>query len=729
MNRRRFLKAAGGLGGAFSLAVYSKSATADMIVADMVVSAPTGLPVLDGFSPWIFIDVGDDNKIALTHYKLEMGQGTSTGLAMIFADELGADFKDVSLKSATMDDAARSQSFRDKRWGDGTGGSGGQTSAWQGMLESGAAVRHMFLQAAAKRWSVSPGLCRIESSIIHGPGDVTLTLGALAQEAASSRIPEPSELKLKSAKEHTIIGKSQSNLYQKDYVTGAKKYTMDTVLPGMVYAAIARCPVYNGKLVSFDDSKARAMPGVLDVIEVPGWSHQGDDRSRAGVAVIAKSTWQAFQAKEALIIKWNFGSNASRSLDTIGKELSTLPESARKEVQSQGDFDRAFANANSSLEAEYTSHYQENATMEPLVAVAHQKDGKMEVWAPCQWAGGVAKDIAAATTIKREDITVHLQSAGGSFGRKYHLDYTTEVGFLAARRSDPVMLTWTREDCMQAGLYHSYARYSCRAAFDKKNTIVGTRIDMYGGSRHILEDYRLGPNIKITTSEIDPLLGTGAWRAVTEHRNTLARECFIDEIASYLSQDPIDYRLARLRDPATIENPDQRLRIERAFNVLREVRERSEWDKPLKPGYARGVALSPFGNTYVAEVATVRIYDGGFKVEKVVCVADSGEVLNPQAAKGQLEGSIIWALSALIHGGIDVQDGQVQQSNFHDYPVLRIDETPEMEIYLLESKGPRGGFGEPGVPPLAPAVLNAYFAATGKRVRTIPMRWDKETKV
>lgn len=714
INRREFIKTVAATGGGFALSVYLPAVSAGE-QADAL---------LDGWSPWLFITVNDANVLEITSYKQEIGQGTSTAVAMFVAEELGADWNLVAVKPASLDQHARdSLGKRSIRWGASVGGSGGARFSWIPMREAGAAVRHMFIEAAATRWQVNKQQCRIESSVVYGPQGQALTLAELADDAAN--VPVPDKVTLKPDSAMTLIGKSVSNLRQKDYVTGAMQYTIDIQLPGMVYAAIERCPVFHGKVKSFNDRKARAMPGVLDIIEIPSLVATGGESSRAGVAVIAQSTWQAFEARKALEIEWDYGSLGGKTVASIEKQINdTAPSEATVRHQT-GDIERAFKQAKEIVSAQYTNHYQEHGHIEPMVAVAHYHQGKLDLWAPVQAAKHTADSVADTVGIPAENITLHCRQAGGSFGRKYARDYTNEVAYLARRCEGPVKLTWTREDCTQNGEYHPFRHTQLQAAIDDHGDVSGVRVNTFETSRRRVAfaiPYRFA-NYRHSAVNVETLVELGAWRSVHEHRTAFAIESFIDELAHHLSQDPIALRLTMIPDPSSLKRENLRTRAQRAKHVLEHPLTQQHWQQKLPAGYGKGIALGKMNETLVAQIATVRYHDNRYTVEKVFCIADSGKVFNPQMAKGQLEGSILWALAAAMDGGIDFELGRVRQSNFHDNPIVRFADTPQMQIHLLESDGPVGGFGEPGVPPLAPAVLNACYAASGKRMRTIPMKW------
>lgn len=723
MNRRCFIKSATGAAGSLVLGVYLSKPGA---LASEAVTEKS--PIWEGYSPWLVVAVTPENRIIIKGFKQEIGQGSSTGAAMIFADELGADWDLVSIESGTYDSRRRAETAG-KGWGDWVGGSSAIRYAWGPLREAGAAIREMLILAAARQWGIAALDCQIEKSFVIGPAGQRGALGEFATLA--SEIDVPQTVPLKPDSELKIIGKSYANLYQEKHVTGSLEYTINLDLPDMVHAAIARCPVFMGKVKSFDASKARSMPGVIDVFEIPEFDGGSfGNYARAGVAVVADSTWRAFKARDALEIEWDLGPNRDGSFDTIRKEIEEMDSGAMESIVDAGDVD-ALRNAEglSLFEASYTSHLQEHGLMEPLGAVAHHHDDLMEVWAPIQFADRAAASVEQRTGIPQEKIIIHGRPAGGSFGRRYNCDYIHEVSFLAMKIDRPVKLTWTHEDGAQMGNYHPFTHFKMKAFLEDGKRPIGMNVDQFKMTSErwwgFSNKYDV-PNFRVRGARLRRIVDLGPWRSVAEHLNTFSLECFIDELAHFSGIDPMDYREMYMKNPAAEEDANWGLLVGRAMRVLREVRVLSEWDSVTLPeGKGRGVAIGRFNNTLVAEVVTVDTRGGKLVVEKVDCVSDSGKILNPQMASGQLEGGILWGLTAVIHGGIEVRDGRVVESNYHDRPLMRFDESPHMNIRMLESDGEVGGFGESVVPAAGPALLNAYYDATGKRIRSIPMKWDE----
>ncbi len=716
MNRRQFLKVSALAGGGLLL---------ESRLTQVLAQGAPASKLAEGLPPWLMVSISTDNLITLSLGTFEMGQSAQTGLAQIFAEELGADWKNIQVNQRVYDQS--SHEFYTTQFGLPTGGSSSIWRIWQPAREAGAVIRELLKQEAANRWTQNVSDVDLKESFVVSKLDGRrLSMGALSTAAASLTVPETVELKNK--KDFRIIGKELANLKTEEMVNGHTTYGIDKELPGMLYASIERCPWHLGTLVSVDKRAALAVPGVVDIVELAGQNESDPNyNTKAGVAVVATSTWAAMQGRKALLIEWDAGKNAKAS--TAALIESTKPENYTGETTSLtgwGDVDAGFESAKELIEAEYINHYQAHACMEPLNATALFEYGKLQLWTGTQGPTRDALGISKALSIPQENITVDVLQAGGSFGRRYHVDFSVEAALIAqAMPGKTVKLTWTREDTIQNDYYHPFAVYRFKAALDENNDIDCCQIDEFRDGQD-WPSLNYGPrNFRIRLNPIEQILKIGAWRSVVEHRMAFAQECFMDELATCAERDPIEFRLAQLRKQITNtpdERADDKLFLNRAIHVLEKVASMSGWGNQLPEGVGQGIALSRFGRTVVAEVAEVSVNKGQVTVHKVYCATDSGVVINPQLAKGQVEGSIIWALTALLKGGIDVIDGQVVQSNFHDYQILRMNEIPEFHIELLESDGPIGGFGEPATPPLAPAVLNAIFAATGNRVRSLPLR-------
>lgn len=715
--RRNFLKVSALAGGGLAMAV-SLPGTSAMLAGDDISSFDLGA----------FLNIDTNGNITFLLTKHEMGQGSGTGLPMIIVDELGADWSKVTLKRSDYN-----PKFDSRIMGT-TGGSGTISKMWQPLREAGATVREMLKSAAATRWNVSPNVLTVENSFVVNPNGEKLEFGELAEEAA--KLDVPGEVKLKDISEFKYIGQPVKNLITNDVVMGKGNYGINVEIEGMVYAAIQRCPVYKGKLVSFDDTEARKVNGVIDVVPIPHLDLDLEGQYVAeGVAVIATSTWSAFKARKQLKIEWDYGKNGSRDIETYKKEMS---ESKMQHAYSKGDFDKQSVEEGFELvEAEYDNPYEAHALMEPINATAHFTGDSCEIWVGTQSGERVAQAVMKATGLPQEKITVHVLNSGGSFGRRYYPDSSIEASYLSKVLSKPVKLTWLREDEIMHDYFHPYQRSRHKAIISPQGKVTG----WYAGLIRA-EDYMEGltrweipyffDTIKTESNVIEGMVHVGAWRSVGPHSSSLGKECFMDELAVRLNKDPLEFRLEMLQGEIVQEGNDDFAKVivnyrkvlqERYIAVLNTIKEKGLWTAPKK-GEGRGIAIENFSRTVCAHIVDVSIDNSykGFKVNKVTSVVHCGTVVNPHFGRGQIEGAVIWALSAAMYGGIEIKNGVVQRDNFHDNLLLRIDETPEIDVHFVESTEPPSGLGEPGTPPLAPALLNALYNATGKRIRKIPVR-------
>jgi isoquinoline 1-oxidoreductase beta subunit len=587
-----------------------------------------------------------------------MGQGIRTAIAMIVAEELDADWSTVRVEQSPVDRAYGDQV---------TGGSVSVSRHYSALRQAGATARHMLVGAAAQMWGVEPGSCRTEKGwVIHPDGDPRLSYGELVATAIELPIPGRREVELKDPKDFGLIGTPQRHYDAPAMIDGSAVYASDVRLPGMVYAVVARCPVFGGKVVSVDDTGARALAGVLDVFKID-----------SGLAVVADTTWAAIQGRAALDITWNEGSNANLSSEAIQQQL----ESTAPQPGSAGE---------GSMDAAYDIPYLAHATMEPMVCVADVRADRCEVWAPSQDPQAAQASITSITQLRGDAVVVHVPLLGGGFGRRHFNDFVEEAVQVSKVVGAPVKLIWTRDDDIQHDRYHPISR-----------TYVSAQLDEAGYPASL-------PRLRSHAMRFG--VPTGYWRSVENFTEAFARESFLDEIAATSDLDPVELRL--------------RLAPERGQAVIRLAAERADWGSPLPEGWGRGIAyFATFDVTHVAQVAEVSVTpEGKVRVHRVVCAVDCGTVINPDTVAAQMEGGIVFGLTAALKADITVEDGRVQQSNFHDYPLLRIDEMPVVEVHIAPSDAQPSGIGEMGVPPIAPAIANAIFAATGRRVRHLPIR-------
>ncbi len=693
VGRREFLKVTAGGGAGLWLAVHLP-ATAE--AAEAAALAPDA-----------FLRVEPSGAVTIFLAKSEMGQGTYTGMAVLVAEELEADWKKVRVVQADADAKKYGQMT--------TGGSRSVRQYFDPLRKTGATAREMLIAAAAKRWKVEPSTCRAESgSVVHVPSGRKLDYGALAAAAAREEVPK--DPPLKEPKDWKLIGTRVPRLDTPDKTRGRARFGIDVRIPGLRFAAIARPPVVGGKIARYDAAKAKAVPGVRDVVQVP-----------SGVAVVADSTWAAFQGRDALGATFEPGPNGGLDSAALQKLLAEAPVDAP--ARSEGDLDAALASSAKRLEATYELPLLAHAPMEPMNCTAKVRGDAAELWAPTQAPTWAQTEVAKALGIDAERVKVHVTFLGGGFGRRAIPDFAVEAALVAKAAREPVQVVWTREDDVRHDFYRPAGRNELRAGLDASGKLVawhhrvrspsiGKQLfgaaSRGGGSPDVLEGaiafpYTAGA-IRVDAAMPELGLRFGWWRSVYASQNAFPEECFVDELAVAAGKDPLAFRLEHL--PAT-----SRLR-----GALMLAAAKADWDKPLPAGRGRGIACHSSFGSHVAEVAEVSVADGKLRVHRVVAAVDLGVALNPDSVEHQVEGAVAYALSAVLRGEITLQNGAVVQGNFDDYEPLRIDEMPAVDVHLVPSREAPGGIGEPGVPPLAPAVANALFAATGKRIRRLPIR-------
>ena len=553
------------------------------------------------------------------------------------------------------------QADADSRYGNQqTGGSVSMSTYHETVRQAGATARQMLVEAAAQVWDEDPASCTSEAGfVIHPDGVQKLSYGELAE--AASKIKKPSRVPLKEADKFKLIGNAMGHWDAPQIVSGKAVYGLDVRLPNMVYSAIARCPVFGGGLASYDDAAAKVVAGVKDVVAL-------NDR----IAVVAENSWAAIRGRDALKVTWDEGRNA-----TLDSQKMMADATARLKRSTN----------NNILEAVYEIPYEAHATMEPMNCTAHFHDGVCEVWAPTQSLQDVQRAVAGACGISQNKVTVHLPLIGGGFGRRLQTDYAEEAALLSKLIAGPVQVIWTRDDDLQHDFYHPMAVQYAFVSLDKPAI----------------------PPIRVENGTSVP---TGAWRSVGEFTRAYSEQSFIDEMAVAVGRDPLDMRLELYKNK------------ERALGVIQLAAEKSNWGSPLPAGQGRGMAyFATFDVTHVAHVAEVTVdSNGNVRVNRVVCAVDCGMPVNPDNITAQMQGGIVFGLTAALKAEATIKNGRTQQSNFHDYPILRMDEMPVIEVYIVPGDKNPSGIGEMGVPPIAPAVANAVYAATGKRIRHIPIK-------
>ncbi len=657
-----------------------------------------------------WVRIGTDDSVTLMIHKSEMGQGTVTSLSQLLAEELECDWKKIRTEFPGIDPAFGLQ---------GVFGSQSIRTGWGPLRNAGAQGRELLLQAAAQRWSIDKSLCHASDGVITNTANSSkLTFGQVAEAAA--KLPPPTGVQLKAPGQYKLIGKSLKRLDTADKVTGRTKFGIDVRVPGMVYAAIARCPVFGGKVVSFDATKAKAIAGVKDAVQISN-----------GVAVIADSTWAAFEGAKALQIKWNEGANAAFNSPAILKnftEQTLLPGASARRT---GNGAAALDSAAKKIAAVYEAPFLAHAPMEPLNCVAHVRPDGCDIWASTQMQAGINGIALQLTGLRPDQITIHTQYLGGGFGRRAGTDYAYEAIELAKAIKVPVKVTWSREHDLQNGNYRpaSVTRFAGGLDADGWPLVLTANIacppmgggGSFGGGRggggvdstsvEGIADLRYAiPHMQVDYHSVTGGVPTTYWRAVGYTQNTFFGESFLDELSAAGGKDPLEVRRRLLAG------------VPRMLGVLNLAAEKAGWGKSLPAGHHHGIAVVNNIGSFTAQVAEVSVTEGKLKVHRVTCATDCGQVVNPAIVEQQIRSAIVFGLSAALKGEITIQGGRVQQSNFHQYDVARMDEAPMVDVHIVPSTEAPGGMGEAGVPTIAPAICNAIFAATGKRIRRLPIQ-------
>ncbi len=658
------------------------------------------------FAPSVFLKIDSNGVVTIIFHRSEMGQGIKTALPMLVAEELEVDWQKIIIEQSDADKKYGSQS---------TGGSTSIRRNWEPLRVAGATAREMLILAAANKWNTNTSNCYAENGfVIDRSNGSKFSYGDLVEDAA--KLSVPTDVKLKDPKDYKLIGKRVPRVDTPDKIYGKAIFGIDVVVPSMLYAALSRCPAFGGSVKSFDASKARSMPGVIDVVQISN-----------GVAVIADSTWHAFNGRDALIIDWDLGPNANVKTEDIRNEMLKHLDKEGSEFESRGNVETDI-DGEIKLEAVYEVPFIAHAPMEPMNCVAKYQNGKAELWAPTQNAQNAQSEVAKALGISEGDVTVHITLMGGGFGRRLVSDFAVESAEISKACGKAVKLTWTRAEDMKFGYYrppsmnvvkgsvtkdgkpakfyhHVIAPSIRQMRFDKNLTAENSEIK----EGTVGLEYNI-PNMKITGTLIPTHVPISWWRAVYNSQNPFAVESFIDEMAFAAKKDPYLFRKEML--PA-----DSRL-----TNVINVAAEKSGWGTKLPEGKGRGIAISAGYESYCAQVAEVTVTGNKLKLDRYVAVIDCGIVINPDTVEAQLEGAIVFALSAALKGEITIQNGGVKESNFDDYTMLAYDETPVIEAHYIKNNYKVGGVGEVGIAACAPALANAIFAATGKRIRRLPIK-------
>ncbi len=723
--RRTFLKASAAVGGGFMLDFAIPA------FAQPTSSAPEAAATLNAY-----ISIAPDGTTTIVAKNPEIGQGVKTSLPMLVAEELDVDWKDVRTEMARLDPKAYGPQF--------AGGSFSTPFNFDPLRRVGAAARQMLMTAAASSWGVQ--LADVETSagvVTNKKSGKKLTYGQLAEAAARVRPPDLKTVTLKDPKDFKIIGQPIGGVDSPLIVTGKPIFGIDVSVPGMRYAVYEKCPVFGGKFVSGNLDEIARMPGVRKVFPVREGNIVDMAQLYEGVAVVADKWHQANKAIEMLQAKWDEGKGASLGTASFATQASKLFEGpAKTPIKQEGDVDGTLKTAAKVVEAQYSYPFIHHATLEPMNTTAHwKKDNKVEIWSPTQLPGNARTAVSKQFAIPEEAVTIHITRIGGGFGRKLSSDFILEAVAISKELGEPVKLVWNRRQDTQHGNYRPGGFHSFKAGLDASGKLVAFRDHFvtFGADGKPGNSADLAPtefpasyvqNLDLGHSVIDSVIPTGPLRAPQSNALAFAFQSFIDELAHAAGKDPLEFRIDLLgppRPPAMIQTrfgPQPAFNNGRMAEVLKLLREKSGWGKTTLPkGVGQGVAFYYSHLGYLAEVVQARVSSAGeVKVDKIWVVADVGKhIINPSAALNQVEGAAIDGISAALHQAITFANGRVQQSNFHDYPLLRINEAPQVEVHFLKSEFPPTGLGEPALPPVVPALANAIFAATGKRVRKLPI--------
>lgn len=727
LNRRAFLKTSATGGAVLLIGFHLPARATDPAQAQEK-------PPVNPLNAWVRIT--PENRVTLILAKSEMGQGVMTALPMILAEELCVDWDQVSIEQAPTNPAIYDL---------GTGGSGSVNGSWLPLRQAGAAAREMLIAAAAKRWEVGADTCRAKGGyVLHGHPERSYKYGELVADAALLPIPDFKTVPLKNSRDFTIVGHDTHRFEAASKSSGTAKFGIDSRPAGLLYAVVARCPVFYGKVASFDATKAKAVPGVRDVfkIEISGRGAS----TNGGVAVLADNSWAAIQGRKALQVQWDEGPAAAESSEELhGQFVANAAAKPGSVIRNEGDADAALASAPKKIDAVYELPFAAHVCMEPMNCTVHIQDGRAEAWVPTQapqWAQGV---IAEAAKIPPQNVVVHTTLMGGGFGRRYQADFVMEAAQVAKVAGKPVMVLWTREDDMHHDFYRPASYHHCQGAFDAAGNLAAwkhfqtsTSIAAKWSAKPELDNGKgefgtgatvpyASPNLRIEYTLAHSSAPRAWWRSVEHSSSGFVVESFVDELAAAAGEDPLAFRLKLLGEPRKIPQfeggPDSPpLDTGRLRGVLQLAADKAGWGTPLPAGEGRGIATFFSFDTYTAAVAEVALRGKQLHIKRFVCTVDCGRVVNPNGVRAQVESAAIYALTATLKDAITVDRGRVVQSNFNDYKMLRMNEAPPIEVHLVSSEEAPTGIGEPTVPVIAPALCNAIFNAAQNSGRTLRLR-------
>lgn len=697
VSRRFFLKTSAVTGGGLLLGFH------------VMGKNPENLQLADPaiFEPNAFVKISPEGLITIMAPNPEVGQGVKTSLPMLVAEELDVEWEKVNVEQAPLDTNKYKRQV--------AGGSGSTPNSWDSFRKAGASARYMLVSAAASKWRVSMEHCRTENGmVIHEASGRKLSYGELVADAAT--VKPPDEVTLKNPRHYKIIGTRIRNVDSPKIVTGKVAFGIDTRRPGMLYAMVARPPAFGKKLVSFDDTKSREVPGVKNVVRV------GDK-----VAVLATTTWEAKKGRDALILNWEDDGKLESTPDHQATMSGFIQNTSVKPVRADGDVEAAFSSAKKVLEATFEAPWLSHAPLEPMNFFADVREDRAELFGPSQAPERAWQDVAEALQLPKDKVTIGLSPRmGGGFGRRLMSDFMTEAALISKAAASPVLVIWTREDDMQGGHYRPTGMYRYRAAIDKFGRfsawhLIASAANQDNAARE--NNFPAGaiPNFRVDSHRLQSKITIGPWRAPVHNFIAYTEETFLDEIAQELRKDPVEFRL-ELLDLAERSDFGKKIYYPRRFKaVMQKAADMAQWGKNQGVnGIYKGFGAHYSFNTYVAQVAEVSVQDGKIRVHKVHCAVDCGRLMNPLGAEQQIEGGIMDGLGHALYGELTFENGTVKQKNFNAYKMMRINDAPEIDVQFIESTEHPQGLGEPGLPPIGAALSNAIYAATGKRLRKQP---------
>jgi CO/xanthine dehydrogenase Mo-binding subunit len=669
--------------------------------------------------PDLFLRISPENRVIIKVVRSEMGQGVRTALPMILAEELNADPATIVVE----------QGDADARYFMGTAGSQSVFRSFQLLRRAGASARLMLLQAGARRLGVGQSRCRTEAGQVIGPTGQKLSYGELAEEARQLELPPNPTLK--SPQDFKLIGTDPPRYDGEDIVQGRAHFGQDVRLDGMRFASLERPPSRGAQLREYDAKAARKVPGVLDVFTLD-----------EGVAVVAENTWAAFQGREALRVRWREGKAGRFSSEELGRRMDEALRQRGKAVREDHEAETELANADKVIEARYELPFLDQAPMIPLNCTALVSDSEVEIWAPTQFPNWARREVAHRLGLSEDEVSLHVTLIGSGFGRRIYPDVVVEAAAIARRAQVPIQLVNTREDNFRHGVYRPANRHRLRACLDERGLprawthhIAGPSIAASWSphTSHPEANEIQGAvdlpysieNVRVAYTRVSSPLRLGAMRGVARVNNAFVTECFLDELAHAARRDPLQYRLDLLKDRPTFESEGENIEPERLIAVLKLAAKMANWGRTMPAGHGLGIAANAYGScqTYCAEVAHVELLaEGKLRVHEVWCALDCGIVVHPDLVRAQCEGGVVYALSSILKHRLSFAKGRAREVDFRDYPLLTITEAPEVSVDFVKSERPPGGIGEPPLPPLAPAVNNAAFAACGKRARSLPIK-------